>query len=307
MSPAGYGTECRNCCSRRVFQKRLQINIEALSHDGFREAYAEYGAWLLARAGPARAALLINRHLESFREMNALWRKLPTYQELLEAKGALWIRRAKLPVQWMIEERAMQIDAALKTELTETRRIEGILASVPSETGRKLLENYRLHLESKPNRRVNSLRSVRMALRSGANLVLASEAAGYPVPTSHSLRSLLAETPGVAASLSSFVSFLNKFYGASIEFPEDNRDAIMRRRTRFERDLRMLMGEAVAGKDVLDRWQVAALGYFHGVAKVHKKEMPLMTFPDQDGLLVKLRGQDYWIPLPLCAGGEGHG
>lgn len=303
-SPAGYGAECRTCYSRRVFEKRLHINIEALTHEGFREAYAQYGAWLLDRVGPARAALVINRHLESFLEMNALWCRLPTYQELLEAKGALWMRRAKLPMQWMTEERAMQVDAVLKAELTERRRIESILASVSSGIGRSLLVKYRAHLETKSFRRANSLRSVRMALRSAANLVLVSEVAGNSSPTSHSLKSLLAETPGVAASLSSFVSFLNKFHGLAIEFPEDNRDAIMRRRTRFEGDLRLLMEEAAAGADVLERWQVAALGYFHGVANIRKKDIPMMTLPDQDGLVVKLRGQEYWIPLPPGVGSE---
>ncbi|WP_122589029.1 hypothetical protein, partial [Pseudomonas viridiflava] len=220
------------------------MNVQALSRDVFREAYSAYGEWLINKIGPKRAALLINRHLKSFMEMNAQWLVLPTYQQLLKAKGALWIRRAQLPMQWMTEERGMQVDEKLKEDITETGRIEAIVASLPSDIGQKLLQAYRVHLESKPNKRANSLRSVRMAMRSAANLVLVSDAAGSPMPSSESLRSLLAETPGVAASLASFISFLSASYELSIVFPKDNRDAIKLTRKRSEQELKSLMSEA---------------------------------------------------------------
>ncbi|WP_122604126.1 hypothetical protein [Pseudomonas viridiflava] len=277
------------------------MNVQALSRDVFREAYSAYGEWLINKIGPKRAALLINRHLKSFMEMNAQWLVLPTYQQLLKAKGALWIRRAQLPMQWMTEERGMQVDEKLKEDITETGRIEAIVASLPSDIGQKLLQAYRVHLESKPNKRANSLRSVRMAMRSAANLVLVSEAAGSPMPSSESLRSLLAETPGVAASLASFISFLSASYELSIVFPKDNRDAIKLTRKRSEQELKSLMSEAASGVDVRDRWLDAALGYFHGVARVSKKAMALTSDPERNGLLVTLKGKEYWIPLPSTA------
>ncbi|MBD8707318.1 hypothetical protein IFT47_11805 [Pseudomonas sp. CFBP 13711] len=277
------------------------MNVQALSRDVFREAYLAYGEWLINKIGPKRAALLINRHLKSFTEMNAQWIRLPTYQQLLEAKGALWIRRALLPMQWMAEERGMRVDETLREEVTEVGRIEAIMASTSSEAGQKMLQAYRVHLQSKPNKRVNSLRSVRMAMRSAANLVLVSEADGRPSPSSESLRSLLAETPGVAASLASFISFLNASYESSIVFPKDNRDAIKLRRKRAEQVLKSLMGEAAMGVDVLDRWPTAALGYFHGVGRVNKKSMVLTSDPEKKGLVVTLKGKEYWIPLPSTA------
>jgi hypothetical protein len=206
------------------------MNVQSLSRDVFREAYLAYGEWLINKIGPKRAALLINRHLKSFTEMNAQWICLPTYQQLLQGKGAQWLRRAELPVEWMVEERGMCVDETLKEEVTEAGRIEAIVASMPSEDGKKLLQKYRVHLESNPNKRANSLRSVRTGMRSAANLVLASEAAGRSMPSSESLRSLLAETPGVVASLTGFISFLNASYELSIVFPKDNRDAVKLRR-----------------------------------------------------------------------------
>ncbi|RMP28651.1 hypothetical protein ALQ25_200158 [Pseudomonas coronafaciens pv. atropurpurea] len=277
------------------------MNMEALNREVFREAYASYGEWLIKKIGPKRAALLINRHLESFIEMNAQWHRLPTYRQLLEIKGALWMRRAQLPMQWMTEEHAMQVDEGLKADLTEERRIEAIIASLSSDAGGKLLGEFRARLESKPNKRTNSLRSVRMALRSAANLLMVSEAAGCTLPSSDSLRSLLTESPGVAASLTGFVSFLNASYDLSIEFPKDNRDAIKLRHHRFEQVLKSLMNEAANGVDVLDRWPAAALGYFHGVARASKRGMTLVSDPEKRGLVVGLKGKDYWIPLPSTA------
>ncbi|PTU04738.1 hypothetical protein DBR45_00300 [Pseudomonas sp. HMWF031] len=299
--PAGYGHECVDCYYDRTFHKRVKINIEALSTNAFRDAYSAYGEWLIKRVGAKRAALLINRHLKSFMEMNVRWKKLPSYRQLLESFGAQWIRRARLPMQWMTDECALQVDEELKADLTELRRIESVIASMPSDAGQKLLSEYRKHIESKPNKRRNSSRSVRMALRSAANLLLVSAATGQTLPSSKSLRSLLAETPGVAASLTSFVSFLNTKYSLGLEFPKDNRDAVRQWHNRFEQEIKVLMSEASMGIDVLDRWPTAALGYFHRVTKLTKAGMTLTPDAEQKGMLVSLKGKEYWIPIPSPA------
>ncbi len=242
--PAGYGRECQNCYYIRTFRKRLRINTAALSCDSYCQAYAAYGDWLLKKTGGKRAALLINRHLKSFMEMNSRWPELPSYRELVESFGAQWIRRAQLPMEWMIELRGLQVDHELKAEHTELRRIESIISSMVSGASRTLLIDYRKHLESKPNKRRNSSRSIRMALRSAANLLTTGAAAGQELPSSSSLWSLLAETPGAAASLKSFVSYLNARYSLGLEYPKDNRGAIKLRHHRFELEIKALMREA---------------------------------------------------------------
>lgn len=294
--PAGYGTECEVCYCKRTFQKRLSINTAALSNGTYRLAFTVYGEWLLRRAGAKRAALMINRHMKSFMEMNARWPDLPTYPQLIESFGTQWIRQAQLPVQWMIEVQGLHVDQELRAEHTELRRIDSVISSMTSDVARGILSDYRKHLESTPKKRRNSLRSVRMALRSAGNLLLTSAGAGHALPSSSSLRSLLAETPGIAASLKSFVSYLNSRYYLDLVFPEDNRDAIKLRRHRFELEVKALMREAAQGNDVLDRWPAAALGYFHGVTRYRKTEATLTPDADQKGIFISLRGAKYWIP-----------
>lgn len=297
--PAGYGHDCEDCYYRRTFSKRLQINTAALSSDTYRLAFTLYGGWLLKKTGSKRAAQMINRHLKSFMEMNDRWPELPTYPQLIQSFGAHWIRRAQLPVQWMIEAQGLHLDQVLRIEHTELRRIDSIISSMASDAARTLLIGYRKHLESKPNKRHNSLRSVRLALRSAANLLLTSAAAGQALPSSASLRSLLAETPGIAASLKSFVSYLNVRYSLDLVFPKDNRDAIKLRRHRFELQVRALMREATQGANVLDRWPAAALGYFHGVTQFRKADVKFTADSEQVGMFVILLGKEYWIPMPL--------
>ncbi|WP_139214189.1 hypothetical protein [Pseudomonas sp. NFACC02] len=279
------------------------MNTHGLSNEVFREAFNAYGRWLISKTGSQRASLLINRHFKAFQEMNALWRSLPSYGQLLESFGARWMRRAELPMRWMQEECGMQVDEELKADLTELRRIDAIIASMPSDAGREILANYRKHLEAQPNKRPNSLRSVRMALRSAANLMLVSASPEdiTVLPSSKSLNALLAQTPGEAASLSGFVSFLNSTYAVEIKFPKDNREAIRLRRHRFEIELKLLMREAAQGGDVSDRWPAVALGYFHGVPRVAKSQLVLTQDLDQEGMQVSLKGKDYWIPLPTKA------
>ncbi|WP_375233977.1 hypothetical protein, partial [Pseudomonas avellanae] len=52
------------------------------------------------------------------------------------------------------------------------------------------------------------------------------------------------------------------------------------------------------GRDVLDRWPAAALGYFHGVTRFRKADATFTPDAEQVGMLVSLQGKEYWIPMP---------
>lgn len=297
-SPAGRGPECEDCYHRRTFYKRLQLNVEALASDTFRAEYQAYGEWLIQRVGGKRASFLINPHLETFVEMNLRWDEIPSYAQMLESLGAAWLRRARLPMIWMSDTRGVLVDEAIKAEDTELRRIDTIIDSVAADSLRDVLMKYRAHLESNPGKRQNSPRSIRMAMRSAANLLLVVSSSDVALPSTASLNSLLAQTPGIAASLAGFVNFLNGRYQLGIQFPKDNSLALKARRQRAEQQIKHLVREAETGADVLDRWPAAALEYFHGVSRYKRSELTLTEDSDHQGLTISLQGRIYWIPLP---------
>ena len=59
------------------------------------------------------------------------------------------------------------------------------------------------------------------------------------------------------------------------------------------------MHEGVKTEDIAHRWRVAALTYFHDVtlkAALEVRKEDIVT--DREGLGVKIKGKEYWIPPP---------
>jgi hypothetical protein len=94
--PAGLGRECTDCYWRRTFHKRLEINSEGFSSQTFTEEFKAYGLWFIDQVEAKKAALLINKHMLFFVEMAQHWSSLPSYDQLLKAFGADWLRRSSL-------------------------------------------------------------------------------------------------------------------------------------------------------------------------------------------------------------------
>lgn len=296
--PAGRGRECEHCYQLRTFRKRSELNLEGLTNSALRDAFAQYSSWLISKTDPVRAAQFINKHWLFFEAIDKRWDELPRYEQLLDAFGVAGMARYRLPMRWLVERCALKIDETLKTNVTERGRIDAIISEVPTGRLQQLLRDYEVHLCSSSGRRSNSLRSVRMAMRSAANLINCTSPSGTSLPTSATLKKLLDRTPGVAASLKGFVSFLNSRHGLRIDFPKDDRGARSFKRRQYEQRLRTMFTAASNGEDVLGEWPSIAVAYFHSIPRPKPSEMVISFSLDRRSIVVTIAGQDYWIPSP---------
>lgn len=294
--PAGLGSECTDCYWKRTAYQRLSISAEErFSNSLYREAFYAYGIWLIEQVSGKEAALRINKHMLFFVQMAEKWACLPTYEQLLKTFGADWLRRAKYPVRWMVERHGLEVDEKLKQQTTERRRIAEILASVGDGVPQEMLSGYHDFLVTRAPSEGTSLASTRMALRSAANL-LAHCSARRSLPSSRRLHELLVSTPGIAASLRGFITYLNDTRSLSIKFPKHSETQKLTRLKR-EQKIITLARQAKAGEDVMTQWVPAALRFFHGVSRI--KQSDLTVHDDVEGLLVTAGETEYWIPTPL--------
>lgn len=293
--PAGYGSRCEACYWQKIFRKRVAIDTEGFSSAFYRQEFNAYGHWLFDQVSAKKAALLINKHMVFFVEMAERWSHLPTYDQLVQAFGAEWLRRAKYPVLWMASQRSLAVDDRLKQEATQQRRINSILVSARSKASTEILNGFYDFLTARVAERKSSLVSIRISLRSAANLLDRCDAS-KSAPSSKTLCDLLVSTPGNAASLACFISYLNKTRGVSVEFPEASKVRALRRE-KLEKELGALVVQARQGVKVMDRWPSVALDLFHGVSKRKKSRYTLIE--EGDGFRVIAGEREYWIPSPL--------
>lgn len=294
--PAGLGSECQDCYWKRTFHKRLDMNTEGFSSHVYRQEFRNYGVWLNEQVRAKEAALLINKHMLFFVEMAERWPSVPTYEQLLHAFGADWLRRAKYPVRWMIERHGMAVDEPLKKQSVESHRIDTILASVRPGLSQTILSNYHELLVARTAEKGTSLVSIRTSLRSAANL-LAQSSGPNALPSTKALRELLVKTPGLAASVTGFVTYLNTTYSLSITFPKHG-EVQKLRQLKMEQTILALAKEARSGTDVMSRWIPTALSFFHGVSRL--KQSGLTVQADGHGLRVNVGESEYWIPSPVA-------
>jgi hypothetical protein len=263
-------------------------------------AFQEYGDWLLMKVGPAKAAMTIHRYLPFFIEMGKAWKAVPSYADLLKHFGAEGLRRVRLPMKWLAETRGVIPDAQAREEDSEQRRIDAIMASIPHGTlAGQTLHAYRDELMKKVAAGGTSIRSVRLALRPAASLLLASDASGHDLPNQAVLDRYLIDAPGQTAALTGFANYLNRQYSLGLIPMVNERRVKAARKGRLEAEMMELMREAKATgvEGVQRKWVSVALKYFHGLPRtVGTSVRDDQVAIEGGGLSVSFNGQKYWIP-----------
>lgn len=298
--PAGRSKCCETCYWTNVFRKRLAMDQAALAGRIIVEAFCEFGEWLLVKVSPAKAAITIHRYLPFFIELDKRWGAIPSYKALLQRFGAEGLRRARLPMGWLSEVKGVAADAEAREDDSERRRIDAIMASIPHGTlAAQALHGYRDELLKRLAAGDTSIRSIRLALRPAASLLMSSDASGLVLPNQAALDKYLISAPGQKAALTGFTNFLNRRYSLGLVPRVNERRVKAARKGKLEAEMMALTREAKAtGVDGVQRkWVSVALEYFHGLPRTAGTSVrDDQVAAEGDGLSVSLDGRKHWIP-----------
>lgn len=298
--PAGRGRRCESCYWHGVHNKRVRLDQAAFATPRFAELFASFGAWLQGHAGGQRAALWIHRYLPFFIEIEQRWGEIPTYPILLAHFGAEGLRRVRLPMKWFIESHLITVCTVAREEDSESRRVRALVSTVPAGTiGAHALAIYRDQLQTKIQAGTSTIRSMRLALRPAANLLLAADASGHALPNQVAVDHLLRGAPGQLAALSGFIRFLNQHYALDLLAVVDKKSAAARRRKNLEVNLLALAQSEDGSDSFLHKWIDVGLAYFHGLPrKLSRRISGDSIIIDADGYRVSIDCQEYWLPTP---------
>ncbi len=297
--PAGRGNLCEPCYWERTFKKRLKMDQSALKSDAVTQAFAHFGAWLREKTGAMKAALVINKHLPFFMDVDQRWGDMPSRKALEDHFGADGMSRQRRVSRWLVESSRIANDPKARERALALGRIDRIVASVPAGTAAsRLLIGYRDRVMQRVAAGRTSLHSARLALVPAAALLRLADSTGHRLPGPEDVARYLVESLGQKAAITGFVNFLRKNteFGATPAV-EKKRDTMSARR-RLERDLMAMVREGIADETRLRQWVAKSLAYFHRLPeKVCERSVEKMEIKlDEEGYAVRWKEKVYWVP-----------
>lgn len=307
--PAGRGGSlCEMCYWTKTLWKRIQMDQAAFSTVAMRSAFRDFGKWLEVEVGASKAARSIHRYLPFFMQMEENWRRIPTYPPLLECFGAEGLRRVRLPMRWLCEDRGVKPDANARKDDSERRRIETLRRSLPAGSrASKIFEEYQQTLMARHEAGRTSLRSIRFALWPAMTLLLRMDPQGRALPDQAALDRYLLHAPGQKAAVTGFVNYLSATQGLTLEPRVDTGKVVSARRRALENEITRMTRQPGYQRDVDRRWIAVGIEYFHHV-KVSKRTLASASVSDDGHVLrVAVNGATYVLPKrrwqadgPIC-------
>lgn len=297
--PAGYGKTCENCYWQGLLDKRTKINSAALL--GLSAYFELFSSWLGQEVGVHKAAITVNKFLPFFEEIESQFNGIPDYEGLLNHFGAAKLRKVELPMRWLAFVGLIEVNAELREENTEKRRVQELLEKVGNNpAASKLINGYYQILKVDLKHRKTTLRSICLALSSAVSLLIASSEVKVMPPNQKMLDAYLKKSAGQRAAVSGFVNFLRDIHGVEIKFPKlDANKAQLNRRKKLEAEMLALMKAGKASADNRE-WLSAALAYFHGLPKKVGITVPLEAIVESNdgGIKLDWQGAIYWLQKP---------
>lgn len=297
--PAGRGNACEDCYWKDTYLKRLRIDEAGLSNSQFVQIFHRFGMWLLEQVPAQKAALTIHGYFPFFYEMEKRWGKVPSYAQLLIHFTAEGLRRVRLPMRWLSETLQVVVDAQEREDASDLRRIVVIVASLPAGTlAAQVLAAYNSELQSRVVAGRVSIRTARLALRPAASLLATCEKSGFQLPGQAALDGYLLNAPGQKASVSGFVSFMNRRYAANLVVRVDEEKMRSLRHKQLEAEMIKLLEYGQRDDAFEAKWISISLAYFHGLARrIGDKSKHYSLSTDADGnFSVLLNGSMYFVP-----------
>jgi hypothetical protein len=256
--------------------------------------------WLSNRRGVNRAAILLNKYLAFFMDMENRWSAIPKYEVLISHYGAESLRSNLQAIRWMQASGLIEIDQRVKQDDSYKRRTIALLKKIPTGSpGQLLLDGYYEHLLEKNMTGAMTWRSICSAITPALRVILMSEAKGLKCPDQSVINEYLTQVPGQRNSVSRFVSFLVMVFKCALSMPRVQKTLTRTIRVHhMERDLFALLQRHQAMKSIsITRWTSLCLAYFHGLPPNITRNIPRDNITiNSDGIVVTWQAQEYWLP-----------
>ncbi len=301
--PAGCGKYCESCSWRRILGNRIKEQVNTLVNPSLKDYFKEYMNWLDYEVGPHKAALLIHKHIQFFEKTNDLWiDQIPDYASLLHRLRASGLRKYELPVRWLVAVHDLQIDTQSKDHCSEYDQLRKLANSCSNLLlSDRILQNYYQFLTKKMDLGKTSIRSARLAMKPASALMLLVSQSRLDLPTMWHVKYYLFKSPGQASAIVGFLNFLNKNYDTNFDTPWVLNQKISKKGNikKLEKQLLAIMKAPEENFNELE-WIQLGLMYFHNLDKFILNQIKTLDFVElNDGFVVKLDDQRYWIPKIL--------
>lgn len=302
MKPAGYGKRCQDCYWKQLLEKRVKINNKSFKSQEMAHNYSTFSKWLEIRKGTNFAAILINKFLPFFNEIEETWGDIPDYPKLLKHFTANRLRMVRLPMFWLEDEKGLVVDKKLKLDFTELMRTKKLRDSFAEGTiSSKLITEYYEYLMKKNLEAKIKILSVRLALTPAVRLLKSLSNNGNSLPTQKKVEEYLISAPGQKAAITGFLVFINKRTGTSLR-PIINEELKRKiHREKLEGEILSLMNNPENTQSFKEIWTIKCLEYFHNFSKEEATKicMKAICLHAKNGLIINWNSYNYFIP-PLA-------
>lgn len=269
LFPAGKGRMCRDCTYENTLQRKARYGSRALS-PYMSELYVRFAQWLKQRRCVLFAAIHLNRYLSYFSKLDDLAERLnriPFYGEVVAELTVATTRANLLVTLFLDQEQIIPIDRKVQEEYANIDMITRYCERFEEGTwAQKAIDGYLQKLERKGIK--TSIRSIRLAVGSAANLLSYSECLGELKINTNVLQGYLWKYPGQRSSITGFVNYLNRQYHLNLEMPEWKHPELSspkKGRMQLKQLLIDLLRSPVQSEEYNKKLIRVAIAYLHGV------------------------------------------
>lgn len=269
LFPAGKGRICRDCTYENTLQRKARYGSKVLS-PYMSELYVGFAQWLKQRRGVLFAAVHLNRYLSYFSKLDDLSERLnriPVYGEVVAELTVATTRANLLVTLYLDQEKIIPIDRKVQEEYANIDMITRYCERFEEGTwAQKAIDGYLQTLEGKGVK--TSIRSIRLAVGSAANLLSYVECLGELKINTNVLHGYLWKYPGQRSSITGFMNYLNRQYHLNLEMPEWKRPQLFsprQGRAQLKQILIDLLRDLAQSSEYRNRLIRVAIAYLHGV------------------------------------------
>lgn len=303
--PAGKGRMCRDCTYENTLQRKARYGSKALS-PYMSELYVGFAQWLKQRRGVLFAAVHLNRYLSYFSKLDDLAERLnriPVYGEVVAELTVATTRANLLVTLFLDQEKIIPIDRKVQEEYANIDMITRYCERFEEGTcPQKAIDGYLQTLESKGVR--TSIRSVRLAVGSAANLLSYVECLGELKINTNVLHGYLWKYPGQRSSITGFMNYLNRQYHLNLEIPEWKHPELsspQKGRMQLKQLLIDLLRSPIQSEEYQNKLIRTAIAYLHGVDVPEKICLGIQDIKQKKNgdLIIRFAGREFYLPKEI--------